>query len=153
MIQTETTGWRFRFLSLFFDPPKKNRFTRPKSPPPTKIPGSYMKQIRKKQLCTAVAAAMGAGVSLSLVAMDAFAQQTAQTKERIEVTGSNIKRVDQEGPNPVTVIRREDLERSGANNLQEILSKMSSTVNSFNEGANAGNTFAPGTAAVNLRGL
>ena len=56
-----------------------------------------MKQIKKRQLCTALAAAMGASMTLSL---PAEAQQLAQSKERIEVTGSNIKRVDTETADP-----------------------------------------------------
>ena len=61
-----------------------------------------MKETRKRELCIALATAMGASITLSLVAGHASAQQqTAQTKERIEVTGSNIKRVDTETVAPV----------------------------------------------------
>jgi iron complex outermembrane receptor protein len=113
-----------------------------------------MKQIRKKQLCAALAAAMGAGMTLSMVAGSAQAQQTAQTKERIEVTGSNIKRVDQEGPNPVAVIRREDMERSAGQNLSDILTNLSvANLGSYSETRQSGNSFAPGTSAISLRGL
>ena len=110
-----------------------------------------MKQIKKRQLCTALAAAMGASMTFSL---PVAAQQSAQTKERIEVTGSNIKRVDSEGPNPVAVIRREDIERTGGQNLQDVLNKMSvASLGSFSETRQSGNSFAPGTSAISLRGL
>jgi iron complex outermembrane receptor protein len=109
-----------------------------------------MKHIKKRKLCTALAAAMGASMTISL---PVAAQQLAQSKERIEVTGSNIKRVDQEGPNPVAVIRREDLQRAAGQNLTEVLGNLSAAVGGFSEGSNAGNTFAPGTAGVSLRGL
>ncbi len=107
-----------------------------------------MKQIKKRQLCIALAAAMGASMTLS----PPVAAQ--QVKERIEVTGSNIKRVDSEGPNPVTVIRREDIERAGGQNLQDILNRLTTaTLGSYSETRQTGNSFAPGTAAISLRGL
>ncbi len=110
-----------------------------------------MKQLKKRQLCTALAAAMGASMTLSL---PVAAQLAAQTKERIEVTGSNIKRVDSEGPNPVAVIRREDIERTGGQNLVDVLNKMSvASLGSYSETRQSGNSFAPGTSAISLRGL
>src|SRR5260221_964973 len=110
-----------------------------------------MKQLKKRQLCTAPAAAMGASMTLSL---PVAAQLAAQTKERIEVTGSNIKRVDSEGPNPVAVIRREDIERTGGQNLVDVLNKMSvASLGSYSETRQSGNSFAPGTSAISLRGL
>jgi iron complex outermembrane recepter protein len=50
----------------------------------------------------------------------AFAQ-APQTVERVEVTGSNIKRVVDEGALPVLVVTRAEIERSGATNLGEVL--------------------------------
>ena len=52
---------------------------------------------KMKRLTFAVAQTLGAGVALAVIAVPAVAQQqSAQTKERIEVTGSNIKRVEGE---------------------------------------------------------
>ena len=76
-----------------------------------------MKRIKNKQLCAALAAALGAGVTLSLVTGDALAQ--AQNKERIEVTGSNIKRTDTEPPSVVQVITREEIVRGGSHETPE----------------------------------
>ena len=45
---------------------------------------------------------------------------------RIEVTGTNIKRVENEGALPVTVITRRDIERSGATTTMELLQQVSS---------------------------
>ena len=95
--------------------------------------------------------ALGTGVALAILA-PAYAQTTTRI-EKIEVTGSQIKRVDTEGPNPVTVIRREDLQRSAGQNLQDILQNVTASLGSFSETANSGNTFAPGTANINLRNL
>ena len=92
-----------------------------------------MKETRKRELCIALATAMGASITLSLAAGDASAQQqTAQTKERIEVTGSNIKRVDTETVAPVEIITRQQIERTGAANVAEVLRNIPS-----NTGGNA----------------
>jgi iron complex outermembrane recepter protein len=44
---------------------------------------------------------------------------------RVEVTGSNIRRVEGEGALPVTVITREDIQRSGATTPMELLQQIS----------------------------
>ena len=68
---------------------------------------------KMKRLTFALAQTLGAGVALAVIAVPAVAQQqSAQTKERIEVTGSNIKRVEGESALPVTVISREDNKQS-----------------------------------------
>ena len=54
-----------------------------------------------------------------------MAQQTAQTRERIEVTGSNIKRIEGESALPVTVINRQDIEKTGATTAAELLNTLS----------------------------
>ena len=55
----------------------------------------------------------------------AFAQQTPtptpQKVEKVEVTGSNIKRVDAEGSAPIQIISREEIERSGKQTVTEML--------------------------------
>jgi iron complex outermembrane receptor protein len=92
-------------------------------------------------------------VAAAIVATGAFAQDT-QRVERIEVTGSNIKRIDAEGPLPVVIIKREDIQNSGKSTVNELLSTLTVVSGgSFSEATGAGNTFAPGTAAVSLRGL
>jgi iron complex outermembrane receptor protein len=73
---------------------------------------------------------------------------------RIEVTGTNIKRVENEGALPVTVITRRDIERSGATTTMELLQQVSSnaSVNAVTIGNSVGAvTFSAQTAS--LRGL
>ncbi len=86
----------------------------------------------------------------------AFAQaQTPapQKVEKIEVTGSNIKRVDTETVAPVLIITREEIAASGRNTIAEVLSGLSiNQGNSFNE-AGGVNSFAPGASGIGLRGL
>src|SRR4051812_37151561 len=105
--------------------------------------------IRKTRL--AVLSAFGAGLALSLASGAAFAQQ-AQKVEKIEVTGSNIKRTDTETAAPVQILTREDIEKTGKQSVQEVLrgitaDGLGSIPTSFTNG------FASGSAAVSLRGL
>lgn len=80
------------------------------------------------------------------------AAQSAQKVEKIEVTGSNIKRVDAEGPAPVQVITREEIERSGSNTLSEVIRNLpSNSTGSFDETFTG--SFARGSSGVSLRGL
>ena len=108
-------------------------------------------QAKKKQLAYGVAAlftgAIGSGVALAQQAT------TAQKVEKIEVTGSNIKRVDAETPSPIQVITREDIQKSGTNSVAELLRSIPSVVGGGLDDFNAGNGFARGTQTVSLRGL
>jgi iron complex outermembrane receptor protein len=79
---------------------------------------------RKTKLSIALMQVLGAGLAAGAVALPAMAQQPA-AKERIEVTGSNIKRVEGEGALPVTVITREEIDRSGATTAMELLNLVS----------------------------
>src|SRR5450755_2138015 len=55
----------------------------------------------------------------------AYAQQPETQKlERIEVTGSAIKRLDAETAVPVQILRREDIERIGATTTEELLKQV-----------------------------
>ncbi len=106
-------------------------------------------QARKKYLGVAVAAicALGAGAS--------FAQQApaAQKVEKIEVTGSNIKRIDAETSSPIVIITAEEIKRSGATSVQELLNNLSIAQGGALSDISGGNGFSPGTSTVALRGL
>ncbi|MGY6518183.1 MAG: hypothetical protein ACXIUZ_05660, partial [Lysobacteraceae bacterium] len=61
-----------------------------------------------KQLPNAIRFALLAGAASTMgIANNAIAQDEAATLDRIEVTGSRIKRADIEGALPVTVIDRQ----------------------------------------------
>ena len=85
----------------------------------------------------------------------AHAQQApvAQKVEKIEVTGSNIKRVDTETTAPIVVITAEDIKRSGATSVQELLNNLPIATGGALSDVNSGNGFSPGSATVALRGL
>lgn len=105
--------------------------------------------VKKKQLAVAIATTfVVAGIA------HAQSQPAAQKVEKIEITGSNIKRIDAEGPLPVVVVKREDIQNSGKTTVNELLQTLTViSGGSFAETTSAGNSFAPGTAAVSLRGL
>jgi iron complex outermembrane receptor protein len=110
-----------------------------------------MKEIKRKTLSTALVQALGAGVALTVVTTAAHAQQ-AQRVEKIEVTGSNIKRVDQETVAPIEIITRDQIERTGQATVAEVLRNIpSNTGGSFGE--SFANSFASGAAGISLRGL
>jgi iron complex outermembrane recepter protein len=71
--------------------------------------------------------------------------------QRVEVTGSNIKRIDAETVSPVQVITRDQIERSGQATVAEVLRNLPSNSGSFGESFS--NSFAPGAAGISLRGL
>jgi len=111
-----------------------------------------MKTIRKKQLNRVVARALGAGLAVSVFALSAQAQQ-AQKVEKIEVTGSNIKRVDIETAAPNQVITAEEIRRSGRQTVTEVLREL--TINAaggLTELSGSG-SFSAGAATASLRGL
>jgi iron complex outermembrane receptor protein len=88
---------------------------------------------QRKKVAAALAYLAGAGGALSLSA--AFAQAVnpdvpSLTRQpapdiRVEVTGSNIRRVEGEGSLPVTVITRQQIEQSGATTPMELLQQIS----------------------------
>lgn len=74
-----------------------------------------------------------------------------QQLERVEVTGSNIKRLDKETVAPVEIITREQIERTGQPTAADVLRNLPSNLGSFGESFS--NSFAPGAAGISLRGL
>ena len=83
----------------------------------------------------------------------ALAQQSDDVEEQatITVTGSRIRTTDLEGPKPITVITREDIELSGFQTAADILRTTTfNSFGSFNERSGSGGGQA---ALVNMRGL
>ncbi|QPF76003.1 TonB-dependent receptor [Roseateles sp. DAIF2] len=81
------------------------------------------------------------------------ASATAQeTLERVTVTGSNIKRISAEGPLPVEVITRADIERKGVATTNELLRSLS-YMSSFNDELQSNSPNATGSATAGFRGL
>ncbi len=113
---------------------------------------------RQKQIHQAVLALCAGGFVASVAAQQqppadqAPPAASEQQLRRVEVTGSRIKRIDTETPSPVSVITREQIERSGALSVSEVLKRApAANAGSFDENAVA--SFTPGAASASLRGL
>jgi iron complex outermembrane recepter protein len=100
------------------------------------------------KLRLAVATALGAGFIIS-AASPVLAQQAAP-RERIEVTGSNIKRIEGETALPVTIITRGDIERMGAQSTEDIVRHITANTAMYSD-TTQGVGYAVSNA--NLRGL
>lgn len=103
--------------------------------------------IKRKHIALAVINAVAA-MAVSSVA---YAQADPQKVERVEVTGSAIKRADAETALPVTVITRADVERTGAITAQDLVNLIPSNFGGTVIANNVGSTGNPSTA--NLRSL
>ena len=68
-----------------------------------------------------------------------FAQQApVQELQRVEVTGSSVRRIDAESALPVLILRKEDIQRSGATSTVDLLKKVSAVQGSTGESASVG---------------
>ena len=85
---------------------------------------------RKTNVSVAVMLAVGGAFTMSAMAQDA--------PQRVEVTGSAIKRVDAEGSLPVQIIRREEIERSGATSVTDLIQRLPTMQGATGEGAAVG---------------
>ncbi|MDH4190175.1 MAG: TonB-dependent receptor plug domain-containing protein, partial [Betaproteobacteria bacterium] len=72
----------------------------------------------------ALSHAIAAGVVFAVAAQFALAQQAEDSVQRVEITGSSIKRVESEGALPVQTFTRAEIERSGATTATELIQKL-----------------------------
>lgn len=88
------------------------------------------------------------------VTLSAFAQGSDPAEE-VVVTGSRIARgSDFENPSPVVTVSREDIEKSGYSNLQQLMEKLPANGNgAFSTRGNNQDSTANGAASISLRGL
>lgn len=77
-----------------------------------------------------------------------------EVPQRVEVTGSSIKRIDGESALPVQVIDRKAIERSGVLNVEQLLQQVSASASSggLTSSSTSGATTG-GISAISLRGL
>ena len=108
---------------------------------------------KRNLLSDAVRLGLVAGVAgvLGVNPAPVFAQDDSAELDRIEVTGSRIKRVDIEGPNPITVITRADLEVTGDISVADVL--RSTTFNTFGSFRESSGNTAQSQATISLRGV
>ncbi len=90
--------------------------------------------------------------SAATISTQAFSadEENAEEIEKIEVTGSRIKRSDLEGASPVTVITTEEMKVEGNFTVADAL--RNSTFNSFGSFSERSGSSAQSQATINLRG-
>ena len=81
----------------------------------------------------------------------ALAQDEVLVQQKVTVTGSRIKRVDIEGPSPITIIDRETIDASGEISVADLLRDQS--FNSFGSQRQRSGSSSQSQATVNMRGL
>ncbi|MCO7225025.1 TonB-dependent siderophore receptor [Pleionea sp. CnH1-48] len=112
-----------------------------------------MSTLNSNPVAKAVRYALIAGAAT--VAMPAvFAESEDGAEEnKVQITGSRIKRTDVETASPITVISREDLDISGDTSIADALRQMTfNSFGSYRDRSGSGNG-ATGNALVSLRGL
>ena len=103
---------------------------------------------QRTKICSGLLLAFG-GTLLS-IAPGAFAQDT--TVQRVEITGSSIKRVDAETSVPVTVITADELKKAGVTSVEQALQQVSSVQVSLTSSQAVG-AGTGGGSYVDMRGL
>ena len=100
-------------------------------------------------------------IQLTLLASAIAASLSAQAQdtsganvERIQVTGSHIRRTDMEGPSPITILSAEDIAKTGVTDLIGLFSKLPAAGNgTFSTQGNSSDGTGNGGSSVSLRGL
>ena len=95
------------------------------------------------------------GAAVAAIVLTAVVQSTVQAADiKVEVTGSNIRRIEGEGALPVQVIGREEIDQAGVTNAVELMNLISANNSAGNVQLGnviGSNTFSNQTAS--LRGL
>ncbi len=97
----------------------------------------------------------------TLASLSAWSQTTATPAAdaklgRVEVTGSSIKRLENEGALPVLLITREDIAKAGVTTAAEIMSTITAGANNLTDGVSIGTggfKDQMGFNSANLRGI
>jgi len=108
-----------------------------------------MKNTGIRRIASALSIACSAAWVTVLTAPLAFAQQDI---ERVEITGSAIKRIEAEGALPLQVFTRAEIERSGASTATELIQKLPSMQGFVTTSESVGGGGA-GFATASLRSL
>jgi len=94
----------------------------------------------------------GGLAGMALFALTAQAQEVTQTADKIEITGSAIKRIDAETSVPVTVIKIDDLKKEGITTIEQVMATISAGQSQQGTSQVVGASTG-GASFANLRGL
>lgn len=110
--------------------------------------------IKTSKLAVAVhSAILFGGVVGAQTALAAEQQSEQQEVERIQVTGSKIKRIGATAPTPVVVIGRTELEDAGVSNVNDFLAELPSASVGLSPENSNNFIYANGLNTTDLRGL
>ena len=111
-------------------------------------------KVQRKKIALALVCGAGAAVLTAAPAVGQTPTQQTPPPIKVEVTGSNIKRVEGEGALPVQVITRDDINKSSATTPMELLDHIA--VNNSAGKVNLGQLIGAatfGNQTASLRGL
>ncbi|HUR90252.1 MAG TPA: TonB-dependent receptor [Ramlibacter sp.] len=108
-----------------------------------------MKNFRRTVVARAAITALW-GTAAMVASQETLAQQTSL--ERVEITGSAVRRVDAETALPITVLKVEELRQQGFTTVEDIVNTLSSN-QSFTGTSQAVGGITGGGAFANLRGI
>ena len=94
-----------------------------------------------------------AAAGLLLVSTGAQADIDGPSLARVEVVGSRVPRIDGETALPVQIIRRDEIERSGAATVEDVLGLVSANFGGTNEAITTASSLISGRSSASLRGL
>jgi iron complex outermembrane receptor protein len=99
--------------------------------------------------------AMALAITLAIPALVA-AQEATQAEpkmQRVEVTGSSIKRTEGEAAGSVQVLTRDDIEKTGQTTALGVLTSTAAINTASNSATASSGSFATGSSSVSMRGL
>ena len=94
---------------------------------------------------------LAVGLAIGVMQL-AAAQEAAPATATVYVTGSNLKRTQKEGTQPIQVLTAQDIRASGATTVTELMRQVPSMGSNMNLDTNDGG-FARGVSTASLRGL
>ena len=94
----------------------------------------------------------GSAVSTATVSTDAVAAPATTQLQRVEVTGSAIRRVDAETAVPITILRAEQLRNEGVTTTAEIMQRVTGNQSIRNSASSVGSATG-GSTFADMRGI
>ncbi|MYM97170.1 TonB-dependent receptor plug domain-containing protein [Duganella vulcania] len=85
-----------------------------------------------------------------------YAQEAAEAEpklQRVEITGSSIKRTQLEAAASVQILSRDDIERTGQHTILGLLRSSSATATNLNSASSSSGSFATGASGIEMRNL
>ena len=120
--------------------------------------GERVVKLKKLAQVISLICIAGPVITQTATAQIATEPRKPQSVERVIITGSSIKRVENEGALPIQIISREDIDRQGITSAEQLIATLSSNGNGMDNLASNSDVVAGqergnnGASAANLRG-